>query len=68
MIHVCRLLLIYCILFPFLGNDFEDPATGLGDRRFRISYAGGIDTAKQAMDRFRRFWPTWLERVSQRKK
>lgn len=45
------------------GNDFEDPASTLGDRRFRISYAGGVETAKRAMARFHRFWPTWLERV-----
>lgn len=45
------------------GNDFEDPSGSLGDRRFRISYAGGIETATMAMERFRRFWPTWLERV-----
>ena len=45
------------------GIDFEDPATTLGDRRFRISYAGGIDTARQAMERFHRFWPAWVERV-----
>lgn len=45
------------------GNDFEDPSGILGDRRFRISYAGGIDTARSAMERFQRFWPSWLERV-----
>jgi aspartate/methionine/tyrosine aminotransferase len=49
------------------GNDFEDPEGHLGDRRFRISYAGGIDTAKEAMERFHRFWPTWMERVRQAK-
>lgn len=47
------------------GNDFEDPSTTLGDCRFRISYAGGIDTAQQAMVRFHRFWPSWIERVQQ---
>ncbi len=45
------------------GNDFEDPAGTLGDRRFRISYAGGVEVAKEGLKRFRRFWPTWLERV-----
>lgn len=45
------------------GSDFEDPSGTLGDRRFRISYAGGVETAKRAMDRFHRFWPTWLDRV-----
>lgn len=45
------------------GNDFEDPAGSLGDRRFRISYAGGVETAKKAMKRFHKFWPTWVERV-----
>jgi aspartate/methionine/tyrosine aminotransferase len=46
------------------GNDFEDPSSGLGDRRFRISYAGGVDTARLAMERFLRFWPKWLEKVN----
>ena len=45
------------------GIDFEDPNGDLGDKRFRISYAGGVETAKEAMKRFRRFWPVWLERV-----
>lgn len=45
------------------GIDFEDPAGTLGDRRFRISYAGGKETARKAMERFQRFWPVWLERV-----
>jgi aspartate/methionine/tyrosine aminotransferase len=48
------------------GNDFEDPTTELGNRRFRISYAGGIDTARCAMERFHRFWPTWIRRVRQK--
>ena len=47
------------------GNDFEDPEGTLGDRRFRISYAGGVETAKSAMKRFRRFWPTWVRRVEE---
>jgi aspartate/methionine/tyrosine aminotransferase len=45
------------------GNDFEDPETSLGDRRFRISYAGGIETVREAMERFYTFWPTWMEQV-----
>jgi aspartate/methionine/tyrosine aminotransferase len=45
------------------GIDFEDPTTDLGDRRFRISYAGGIETAKEAMERFYDFWPSWVLRV-----
>ena len=49
------------------GIDFEDPSSGLGDRRFRISYAGGIATARDAMDRFHRFWPDWLSKVRQAK-
>lgn len=44
------------------GNDFESTEE-LGNRRFRISYAGGIETIRQAMERFVRFWPTWMERV-----
>ena len=45
------------------GIDFEDLTTDIGDRRFRISYAGGIETAREGMERFYRFWPTWIERV-----
>jgi len=49
------------------GVDFEDPSTELGDRRFRISYAGGIETARMAMERLHVFWPQWLERVKNAK-
>ena len=42
------------------GIDFEGEA---GQRRFRISYAGGIETSRIAMERFAEFWPTWLDRV-----
>ena len=45
------------------GIDFEDPGSGLGDRRFRISYAGGSSAVSEAMLRFKRFWPTWIDRV-----
>jgi len=62
-IAMCKALLEekYVAFTP--GNDFEDPSSSLGDRRFRISYAGGIETSKIAMERFTQFWPTWLERV-----
>jgi aspartate/methionine/tyrosine aminotransferase len=45
------------------GIDFENPATNLGQFRFRISYAGGIATAVAAMQRLHEFWPHWQERV-----
>ena len=45
------------------GVDFEDPSSGLGDRRFRISYAGGVETVRKAMVRLEEFWPTWIDRV-----
>jgi aspartate/methionine/tyrosine aminotransferase len=62
-IEMCRALLEeeYVAFTP--GNDFEDPATDLGNRRFRISYAGGVERITLGMTRFQRFWPTWLERV-----
>ena len=50
------------------GNDFEDPSTGLGDRRFRISYAGGKETVRQAMERLHRFWPKWHTKVMEAKR
>lgn len=49
------------------GIDFEDPNGKLGDRRFRISYAGGVEAAREALQRFLRFWPGWLERVNKAK-
>lgn len=45
------------------GIDFEDPTTDVGDKRFRISYAGGIEAVKEAMERFYDFWPSWVGRV-----
>lgn len=49
------------------GTDFEWDRDGLGDQRFRISYAGGIHTVEQAMTRFQRFWPTWIAQVRENK-
>jgi len=45
------------------GIDFEDPKSELGDRRFRISYAGSIDNVSDAMKRFRTFWIRWHANV-----
>lgn len=62
-VKMCEELLeTYYVAFT-PGNDFEDPATSLGDRRFRISYAGGIETVREAMERFYAFWPTWMAKV-----
>mmetsp|Transcript_14965 Transcript_14965/g.35943 ORF Transcript_14965/g.35943 Transcript_14965/m.35943 type:complete len:441 (+) Transcript_14965:108-1430(+) len=49
------------------GTDFEDPNNNLGDRRFRISYAGGTNTIKKAMERFHHFWPAWVVLVKNAK-
>lgn len=47
------------------GVDFEDPLSGLGRRRFRISYAAGVDVVREAMERFYRFWEmVWLPMIS----
>eukprot|EP00547_Thalassionema_nitzschioides_P002262 CAMPEP_0194217612 /NCGR_PEP_ID=MMETSP0156-20130528/21774_1 /TAXON_ID=33649 /ORGANISM="Thalassionema nitzschioides, Strain L26-B" /LENGTH=400 /DNA_ID=CAMNT_0038946705 /DNA_START=159 /DNA_END=1361 /DNA_ORIENTATION=- len=62
-IALCKALLEEELVAFTPGNDFEDPAGTLGDRRLRISYAGGVDTVKTAMERLLRFWPTWLARV-----
>lgn len=66
-VAMCKAILEeeYVAITP--GIDFEDPAGDLGDRRFRISYAGGVETAKEGLKRFRRFWPTWIERVKNAK-
>lgn len=52
----------FCVAFT-PGNDFEDPSGNLGDRRFRISYSGGVDAVKEALICFRQFFPKWLEKV-----
>ena len=46
-------------------NDFEDTSNNLGDRRFCISYAGGISTAEESMKRFQTFWRIWLQHVKE---
>jgi len=67
-VKMCELFLEEKFVALTPGTDFEDPTTVLGDRRFRISYAGGIDTACQAMQRFKEFFPTWVERVKKAKR
>ncbi|KAL7474874.1 hypothetical protein ACHAW6_000821 [Cyclotella cf. meneghiniana] len=66
--EMCRLLLEEEGVAFTPGTDFEDPAGNLGDRRFRISYAGGTSTVKNAMESFHNFWPTWINRVKGDKK
>lgn len=66
-VAMCKALLEEEFVAFTPGIDFEDPQSCLGDQRFRISYAGGVDTAKNAMTRFRRFWPSWKERVASKK-
>jgi aspartate/methionine/tyrosine aminotransferase len=62
-VNMCKALLEEEHVAFTPGTDFEDPSGDLGDRRFRISYAGGAETVTQGLQRFRKFWPTWLERV-----
>lgn len=38
------------------GADFEDPASGLGERRVRVSYAGSEAEVDEAMSRIERWW------------
>ena len=47
------------------GTDFEDPSGNLGNRRFRISYAGGTAVVKSAMNLFEEFWPSWIKQVKE---
>ena len=39
------------------GTDFEDPASGLGARRVRFSYAGATAEVEEAMARLVAWWP-----------
>ncbi|KAL3766940.1 hypothetical protein ACHAW5_011159 [Stephanodiscus triporus] len=61
--EMCRRLLEEAGVAFTPGTDFEDPDNGLGDRRFRISYAGGTDTVRRATELFVRFWPGWVKLV-----
>ena len=38
------------------GIDFEDPASGLGERRVRISYPGATDDVREGMRLFKQWW------------
>jgi aspartate/methionine/tyrosine aminotransferase len=62
-VAMCQLLLEEKFVAFTPGVDFEDPVTNLGERRFRISYSQGIEVVREAMERFREFFPTWIERV-----
>ncbi len=70
-VKLCEMLLEkeHVALTP--GIDFEDPncPQNLGQRRFRISYAGGTAIVTKAMDKFVRFWnEIWLPTVASAKK
>lgn len=65
--EMCRSLLDQEGVAITPGTDFEDPTSGKGECRFRISYAGGTDTIKDAIAKFRGFYPSWVERVKQAK-
>lgn len=62
-VSMCQVLLEEQHVAFTPGIDFEDPESNLGGRRFRISYAQGVQVAQEAMERFHTFWPTWLQRV-----
>ena len=66
-VKMCELFLEEKFVALTPGTDFEDPAGNLGDRRFRISYAGGIETVRMAMQRFQEFFPSWIERIQKTK-
>jgi len=65
--EMCRMLLEEKGVAFTPGTDFEDPAGNLGDRRFRISYAGGTTVVADAMDHFKDYWPSWVKRVKDAK-
>ena len=66
-VEMCKALLEEEFVAFTPGIDFEDPSSGVGDRRFRISYAGGENVAREAMTRFQRFWTSWIKRVDESK-
>lgn len=65
--EMCRRLLEEGVAFT-PGTDFEDPENSLGDRRFRISYAGSSNTVVKAMELLVSFWPHWVKLVQDSKR
>lgn len=67
--EMCRMLLEEKGVAFTPGTDFEDPEgiPPLGDRRFRISYAGGTTVVAAAMCHFVAFWRSWIKRVNDAK-
>ena len=63
--EMCRMLLEEKGVAFTPGTDFEDPSGNLGNRRFRISYAGGTAVVKSAMNLFEEFWPSWIKQVKE---
>jgi len=70
-IALCKQLLEQCYVAFVPGIDFEDPdcPKDLGRRRIRISYAGGTNSIRRAMDDFTEFWNTvWLPQIAEAKR
>lgn len=67
-VAMCTAFLEECHVAFTPGVDFEDPEANLGAVRFRISYSQGTNVVQSAIHRFRQFWPSWLERISEAKK
>lgn len=44
------------------GTDFEDPASGLGKKRIRLSYCGATEDMIEAMRRLKAFWKDYKKR------
>jgi len=63
--EMCRMLLEEKGVAFTPGTDFEDPSGNLGNRRFRISYAGGTAVVQSAMNLFEEFWPSWIKQVKE---
>eukprot|EP00611_Tribonema_gayanum_P003361 TRINITY_DN1261_c0_g1_i10.p1 TRINITY_DN1261_c0_g1~~TRINITY_DN1261_c0_g1_i10.p1 ORF type:complete len:216 (-),score=66.59 TRINITY_DN1261_c0_g1_i10:733-1380(-) len=46
------------------GNDFEDPASGVGSQRLRLSFCGATADVIEAVVRMKAWWPTYEGRLS----
>lgn len=44
------------------GTDFEDPASGIGKKRIRLSYCGATEDIIEAMRRLKAFWKDYKAR------
>ena len=55
---LCRRILEECGVAVVPGVDFEDPASGLGFQRIRLSFCRKTEEIREGMTKFKEWWKT----------